>query len=51
MALWSSLFTFLVSLFLWHEFDRGSAEFQFVERVDWIPAFNISYTWASMASR
>ncbi|NIA67280.1 NADH-quinone oxidoreductase subunit M [Pelagibius litoralis] len=43
MALWTSFVTFVVSLFLWTEFDRGSADFQFVERVDWIPAFNISY--------
>ncbi len=43
MALWTSFVTFIVSLFLWTEFDRSSADFQFVERVDWIPAFNISY--------
>ncbi len=43
MALWTSFVTFVVSLFLWTEFDRNSADFQFVERVDWIPAFNISY--------
>ena len=43
MALWTSFVTFIVSLFLWTGFDRSSADFQFVERVDWIPAFNISY--------
>src|SRR3546814_829518 len=43
MALWASLVTFAVSLFLWFRFDRASADFQFVERADWIPAFNISY--------
>ncbi|WP_420348334.1 NADH-quinone oxidoreductase subunit M [Pelagibius sp.] len=43
MALWTSFVTFIVSLFLWTGFDRNSADFQFVERVDWIPAFNISY--------
>ena len=43
MALWTSFVTFIVSLFLWTEFDRGTADFQFVEKVDWIPAFNISY--------
>ncbi|HIE54545.1 MAG TPA: hypothetical protein EYP90_05095 [Chromatiaceae bacterium] len=43
MALWTSFVTFVVSLFLWTGFDRNSADFQFVERVDWIPAFNISY--------
>ena len=43
MALWTSLITFLLSLFLWFDFDRGTAEFQFVEQADWMPAFNISY--------
>src|SRR3546814_16764516 len=43
MALWASLVTFAVSLFLWFRFDRDSADFQFVERADCIPAFNISY--------
>ncbi len=43
MALWASLVTFVVSLFVWFNFDRSSADFQFVERVEWIPAFNISY--------
>src|SRR3546814_13984729 len=43
MALWASLVTFVVSLFLWFNFDRDSADFQFVEQADWIPAFNITY--------
>ena len=43
VALWTSLITFVLSLFLWFDFERGTAEFQFVERVDWLPAFNISY--------
>ena len=42
-ALWTSLATFVVSLFLWIEFDPGTAEFQFVEHVEWLPEFNISY--------
>ncbi len=43
MALWTSLITFLLSLFLWFDFDRGTAEFQFVEQADWLPDLNISY--------
>ena len=43
VALWTSLITLLVSLFLWFGFERGTAEFQFVERAEWIPAYNISY--------
>jgi len=43
MALWTTLITFLLSLFVWFGFDRGTADFQFVERVAWFPAFNINY--------
>ncbi|MGO1117610.1 NADH-quinone oxidoreductase subunit M [Rhodovibrionaceae bacterium A322] len=43
VALWASLVTFLVSLGIWFGFERGTAEFQFVERVDWIPSYNIAY--------
>jgi NADH-quinone oxidoreductase subunit M len=42
-ALWISLFTFGVSLLLWFGFERGTAEFQFVEETIWIPGFDISY--------
>ena len=43
LALWTSLITFLLSLVLWFRFDRSSADFQFVETADWIPAFGIRY--------
>ena len=42
-ALWTSLITFALSLVLWVRFDKGSANFQFVERVDWLPDFGVSY--------
>jgi NADH-quinone oxidoreductase subunit M len=42
-ALWTSLATFVISLLLWINFDATTAEFQFVEKVEWLPAFNISY--------
>ena len=42
-ALWVSLFTFFESLYLWINFDRASPDFQFVELVPWIPAYNVSY--------
>jgi len=42
-ALWTSLITFALSLVLWVRFDKGSADFQFVERVDWLPDFGVSY--------
>lgn len=43
IALIVSVLTFLASLPLWTEFDRGTAAMQFVERVAWIPQFNIQY--------
>ena len=42
-AWWVSIATFLLSLLIWFGFDRNSAEFQFVEKVDWMPAFGVSY--------
>jgi NADH-quinone oxidoreductase subunit M len=43
LALGISLAVFAVTLMLWYYFDPASAEFQFVERVPWIPAFGIEY--------
>ena len=42
-ALWTSLATFFVSIFLWAGFDNSTANFQFVEQAAWIPAFGITY--------
>ena len=42
-ALWVSLFTFFASLYVWINFDVANPDFQFVERVDWISEYNISY--------
>jgi NADH-quinone oxidoreductase subunit M len=43
LALGISLVEFALTLAIWAQFDAGSAEFQFVERVPWIPAFGIDY--------
>ena len=43
VALLTSVTTFIVSLLIWGGFDTSTADFQFVERVDWLPEFNISY--------
>ena len=43
VALWTSMATFILSLFLWVNFDTTTADFQFVHRLEWMPAFNISY--------
>ena len=42
-ALWTSLATFFVSIFLWVGFDNSTADFQFVEKVAWIPSFGLYY--------
>ncbi len=43
VALWTALVTFLLSLFIWAGFDSTTAAFQFEERVEWMPSFNIRY--------
>ncbi len=43
VALWTSLITFFLSLFIWFNFERGSAEFQFVEEAVWLPDLNLVY--------
>src|SRR5512134_1273978 len=43
LALAVSLAAFAVTLLVWLRFDPNSADFQFVERVPWIPAFGIDY--------
>jgi NADH-quinone oxidoreductase subunit M len=42
-ALWTSLIVFALSLILWFRFESGTAEFQFVERVEWLPEFGVGY--------
>jgi NADH-quinone oxidoreductase subunit M len=43
LALGISLAAFALTLGIWASFDATSAEFQFVERVPWIPTFGIDY--------
>jgi NADH-quinone oxidoreductase subunit M len=43
LALGVSLATFAVTLLLWWRFDPSSADYQFVERHAWLPAFGIQY--------
>ena len=43
VALWTSGINFILSLFLWFRFDISTAKFQFVEKIDWMPQFGISY--------
>src|SRR5579863_1594840 len=45
IALWTALIDFALSLVLWIDFDPQTADFQFVERADWISLgdFKIQY--------
>ena len=43
VALASTLINFGLSLFLWSGFDFGKQGMQFVERMQWMPTFNIQY--------
>ncbi len=36
IALWTSLIDLALSLVLWFEFDPSTADFQFVERANWV---------------
>ena len=42
VTLWTTLLTFIVSLWIWVGFDTNTAGFQFVEKVDWLGS-GISY--------
>ena len=43
LALAVSLVTFAATLWLWWRFDPTSADYQFVERHAWMPAFGVQY--------
>ncbi|MCW2247565.1 NADH-quinone oxidoreductase subunit M [Azospirillum fermentarium] len=43
VALWTTLITFALSLFIWINFDPSNPNYQMVEKAEWIPAFKISY--------
>src|SRR5687767_249424 len=43
LALLVSIAAFALTIGLWVWFDQSSSDFQFVERVPWIPAFGIDY--------
>ena len=43
IALAVSCVVFAATVLMWARFDPASADFQFVERHAWIPAFGVSY--------
>jgi NADH-quinone oxidoreductase subunit M len=45
IALWASLIDFAVSLLLWFYFDPNTADFQFVERADWVTLGGFQFTY------
>jgi NADH-quinone oxidoreductase subunit M len=42
-ALWTSLIVLVLSLVLWVQFDKASADYQFTEQLSWLPEFGIGY--------
>ena len=45
IALWTSLIDFALSLLLWLKFDPNTADFQFVERADWVTLGGFQFTY------
>lgn len=43
VALWTSLVTFGLSLILWWNFKKDTSDFQFEDKLDWMPILNVSY--------
>ena len=43
VALWTSIGVFLLSLFIWLQFDSKNAGYQFVEKFRWFNDFNFYY--------
>nr|YP_009658862.1 NADH dehydrogenase subunit 4 [Dumortiera hirsuta]QCP68506.1 NADH dehydrogenase subunit 4 [Dumortiera hirsuta]QIA59639.1 NADH dehydrogenase subunit 4 [Dumortiera hirsuta] len=43
ITIWTSLITFLYSLFFWIRFENDTAKFQFVETIRWLPYSNINF--------
>jgi NADH-quinone oxidoreductase subunit M len=43
VALWASGINFLLSLYLWFNFNGDTAAFQFVEKAKWMPVLGLTY--------
>ncbi len=39
ISIFTSLVNFIITLFLWHSFDKETPDFQFVEEINWISGF------------
>jgi len=47
IALWTSLIDFALSLLLWFYFDPNTADFQFVERADWVTLGGFQFAYSA----
>jgi NADH-quinone oxidoreductase subunit M len=45
IALWTSLIVFALSVLLWLQFDPNTADFQFVERANWVTLGGFQFTY------
>ncbi len=43
VALWTTGINFFLSLYIWFNFDPSTANFQFVEKVEWMPVLGLQY--------
>ncbi len=43
IALWTTLITFVLSLFIWAGFNSATSAFQFEEKAAWLPQYKIAY--------
>ncbi len=44
VALYTTIFNFILSIYMLVNFDGTSADFQFVEKTEWFPALGLSYS-------
>lgn len=44
VALYTTIFNFILSVYMLMNFDGSSAEFQFTEKVEWFPALGLQYS-------
>ena len=43
VALWTTGINFFLSLYIWFNFDPSTADFQFVEKIEWMPVLGLQY--------
>ena len=43
VALWTTGINFFLSLYIWFNFDPSTADFQFIEKVEWMPVLGLQY--------